>query len=574
VKGKLWYATERRRLIRQQQLDLSKHPPIRAKNNGFHDCCNSSNDFCTSSNAEDDDNLEVLDDKRDDDVVSFDDLLRRLRKNDISILRLGWSNSDYFSDSSNVGNGGSHHHQNNSNLSAFERALRMNVSIRSISLGWRLSKSTLVRILHALTYEGVPLHQLRHLKIAILGNEYCCNKLIPATILTDLFNRQQKLISIDLRSVQVSKSNPQQVHSIPISKSKQSGAILQQMNIGSVVTHCILPQYRSLLQLKSLALIDCDVTGDIAIQLSEFLHIRGGIADLSLRSNRKLSLTSSGGENGLRMICQAPVMRKLDLSLCDLDGLDVAAIADGIASRPWPIGEVVLAGNYRMEYMGLNALLQTVCCEKMVALDVSYCGVTSDRLVKVFNSLTLFTPGNTLLRRMVLRGSVTTSDLVVVALQELLQSECPIRSLHLHDPHEPKPMTLKQLRMIADCMENNYDLEELLIDHDVNIDTEHTGRTMDVTSIWKDLNFYLQLNKAGRRILRTPRPVMSQTMISGPTSSQPRSFPNHPLQSILYNMPDDDWFRVLEKAGKGDSLDVLNWIVRHSGENHFRNSKM
>jgi hypothetical protein len=381
VKGKLWYADERRRLLRRQP----------------------SADRCTMDDAD-----VGGDDAERHEILSFEDVLHRLRNNELSVLQLGGKNSNYFASSDQ-------HHQNNSLLISLERAVRMNVSLRSVCLGWRLPHRCLLRILHTITYDGgIPLHQLRHLEIAVLGHDH---HRIPVTLLTDLFLRQQKLVSIHLRSIQVDSKLSEQHPSLPTSVSQkarrhQGGA--SQSNSGSVVTHCILQQYQRLNCLKSLALIDCDVTVDIAMELAQFLHIRGGIAELSLRSNRTLS------GPGLRLICQAPVMRRLDLSLCDLDGSDAVAVAEGIALRSWPIEEMALAGNYRIDAIGLQALLHPCCCQKIVSLDLSYCAVSSDQVISLFEALESLRPEHCLLRRLVLRGSVVANDTVVMALETLL----------------------------------------------------------------------------------------------------------------------------------------------------------
>jgi hypothetical protein len=505
VKGKLWYASEkRRRLLRQQQP--TEHCSIR---DGANDDC--------------------WDDEARHAVLSFEDVLHRLRSNELSVLRLGGKNSNYFDSSDN-------HHHNHSLVTALERAVRMNVSVRSVCLGWRIPHICLLRILHAITYDGgIPLHQLRHLEIAVLGNDH--RQRIPESLLTDLFLRQQKLVSIHLRSIHVDAEPPEHHPSLSTAvshKSKRYHCGTPHFCPGSVVTRCILQQYQRLNCLKSLALIDCNVTSDIAMELAQFLHIRGGIADLSLRSNRNLS------GRGLRVICQAPVVRRLELSLCDLDGSDAISVAEGIASRSWPIEELALAGNYRVDAAGLLALLQPTCCEKMVSLDISYCAVSSDRLIAIFGALELLQPERCLLRRLVLRGSAVANDAVVLALERLLHSNCPLRYLDLTDPQEPKPLSLQQLRQIGDAMEHNYELEELFVDHD-----EHVPSSA-YDAIWKDMHFYLQLNKAGRRILRDP------------------------WRGIRNTKSEDDWFDVLERAGKEDNLDVLNWIVRHSGGSRFQ----
>jgi len=284
-----------------------------------------------------------------------------------------------------------------------------------------------------------------------------------------------------------------------------------------------------------------------------------------LRNNRKLSITSKVGQSGIRMICQAPIMRKLDLSLCDLDGTDIVDIAKGIAARTYPIGEIMLSGNYRMDSVALNALVQPLCCQKMLILNVSYCSITSDRLVKLFTTLTQLKSYNTLLRRIVLCGAIIANDAATTALYNLLLSDSPIRSLDLRDLQEPKPFSSQQIRRIADAMYFNYEMEEVIFDQ--------SCRDRGDSLIRDKLDFYLQLNQVGRRIVRTSLHPTEPVILS----SQAILFRHlHPSMRHLVTgnaSTDSDWYRVLEKAGEVDNLDVLFWIVRHSGVNRFHNKK-
>jgi hypothetical protein len=604
---RFWYPADRhsRQLFVVQPLVTSSsstsgrivihgRPPFVKGSDVFRRLCNANDD-------EDDDEMMmrmINDDDVDNDIQSFDDLIHRLRRNELTLLRLGWTDSDYFSHHHSLNDSIHHHHQPSKDvfssyhysLATLERALRVNQSVRSISLGWRLSPNVLFHILTAITYHGIPLYQLRHVKIVVLENEMSSkNAVLPDTILTDLFHRQQKLMSIDLRSVQVSKSQLQshqerqgsaqhpnrsistvstisnQIHCKKSKLLHNHKSYPEASHPGSVIMYCILQQYQKLSRLKSLSLIDCGVTGDIAIELAQFIHIRGGLAELSLRNNRKLSITSKVGQSGIRMICQAPIMRKLDLSLCDLDGTDIVDIAKGIAARTYPIGEIMLSGNYRMDSVALNALVQPLCCQKMVILDVSYCSITSDRLVKLFTTLTQLKSYNTLLRRIVLCGAIIANDAATTALYNLLLSDSPIRSLDLRDLQEPKPLSSQQIRRIADAMYFNYEMEEVIFDQ--------SCRDRGDSLIRDNLDFYLQLNQVGRRIVRTSLHPTEPVILSSQAILFRHLNPSM-RQLVTGNAStDSDWYRVLEKAGEVDNLDVLFWIVRHSGVSRFHNKK-
>lgn len=582
---RFWYR-HRHRLFIQQPLTSSISGRIMIDDRKPFTKRSDTRRLCIANDDDDDEMIlrMINDDDIDNDLQSFDDLIHRLRKNELTLLRLGWPDSDYFSHHNSSDS--IHHHQS---LSTLERALRGNQSVRSISLGWRLSPNVLFHILTAITYHGIALYKLRHIKIVVLEDDKSLkSSVLSDTLLTDLFHRQQKLMLIDFRSVQVSKSQLQErqerqgfahnphrftsaistiTNQVNCKKSKlmhSHRSYRQPSHPGSVITHCILQQYQKLSRLKSLSLIDCGVTGDIAIELAQFIHIKGGIAELSLRSNRRLSVTSKVGQSGIRMICQAPIMRKLDLSLCDLDSADTVDVANGIAARTYPIGEVILSGNYRMESGGLNSLMQPSCCQKMLVLNVSYCSITSDRLVNLLNTLAQFKAHNTLLRRVVLCGSIIVTDAAVTALQNLLLSDSPIRSLDLRDLQEPKNLSAHQIRRISDAMYFNYEMEEVVFDHQSHVSDDSMRR--------KNLDFYFQLNQVGRRIVRTSLHPTEPMILSSQAILQ-RYLDRSMRHLVTSNSSTDcDWYRVLEKAGEVDNLDVLYWIVRHSGVNRFHNS--
>lgn len=470
--------------------------------------------------------------------ANLDDLIGRLRRNEVKEMKLGWTTSNFLHDKRS--------------LSVLEKALKLNTSVTSISIGWRWHgrRHILIKLLQVIA-KYTTNTQLIHLKLVL-------DEWVPDTVLTSLFHQQQNLVTIDLQAVQVLKQNKdtgrlccsrsfrgEKTKMLIRSEGKQllpsrTAWVFSPSATScdhSVVTHCIVPHYHRLAHLKTLSLIECDLTDSKVIELAQFLHIRGGISVLVLRSNRRLT------GQGLRMICQAPVMKKLDLSLCDLESEDVLAVAQGIAARPWPVEELLLAGNYRMGTVGLLALTHQNCCQKMVSLNISDCDAKEYRLVLVVNALAALQPCTTL-QRIQIHGSWVASDAVAEALHRLLISDSALRSIQLDDPQQPKPLTPSQLKLVLAGLQQNYEMEELTIDF---------LHTIENVRVWKDVSFFLRLNIAGRRILRSQ-------------AKPPRAYSGFPVAPV------DDWCRVLEKAGN-DSLNVLNWIVRNSSEAHFRSHR-
>jgi hypothetical protein len=302
------------------------------------------------------------------------------------------------------------------------------------------------------------------------------------------------------------------------------------------VRTCVIHHLLHLERLKVLNLTECDLTDADAIALADYIYIRGGLSILSLRNNRRMTRA------GLRILAQAPIMQRLDLSLCDLMPEDAQALALGIASRPWPIHQLWLAGNYRMGSMGLLAMASNPqCLEKVVELDLSYCDSKAYQAVLVLNALSSNLEPNSTLRKILIQGSCVGNDAVAEALANLLSKNTSLRSIRLDDHQAPKPMNAAQLRTILQGVQHNYELEELRLDRpDSNFsDIE--------PSVWNEINFLLRLNAAGRRLLVT--------------KDKPREYSGFSMP------PPDDWFQVLAKAGDYDNeLTVLYWMVRHGAD--------
>ena len=472
--------------------------------------------------------------------TSLDDLVQRLKRNEISELNLGFGHSDFL-------------HGKRYGI-ILEKALKQNTSVTSVAIGWRHSnRESLIVLLRAIASNTSLLH------IKLILDDW-----VPAFVLNDMLRQQQKLVTLELQSVTVLRHDASgQCCCSPKSAFHQKA--IQQEKTGnqwpttarhswevnkfchfvmsgqrhrcdhSVITHCILQQnFNQLPRLKVLSLVDCDLTDDRVVGLADFLHLRGGLAELSLRGNRKLT------GRGLKIICQAPVMKRLDLSLCDLESRAGKAIAEGIAARPWPVEELILSGNHRLDNASLLALTSSSCCQKVVSLDLSHCACKHHRSILILNALSLLSETTTL-RRLNMHGTFVGNDVFAHALHDLLSSAAPLRSIHLNDSGDPEPMNAQQLGIVLEGIQNSYEIEHLAI---------AKSQSPKAIQIWRKIEFALRLNVAGRRILRCPR-------------QKPIDYQGFPVA------PADDWFQVLEKAGgKGADLNVLFWIVRE-GADHF-----
>lgn len=475
-------------------------------------------------------------------IVTLDDLHQALRRNQITELRVGWKDSDFL--------------QSFRAIKILERGLSVNTSVTSVSIGWRFrNKNVLIRLLRALTRHG---ETLKHLQIVFQHHTW-----LPEHILRNLLAQQTKLESIDFHNMCVLRK----VSPVPGTACQfccsENDAWLEVDKIGNCVAdtvtgksgkkrcdgrHCVISRVLIHLhnhqELKSIQLVDCFISDDEARRLADFLHIRGGIAKLSLRGNARFL-----GAAGLKAICQAPIMDRLDLSLCNLGTEDAIIVAKSVAKRPWPLQELLLCGNYRIDLPGLLALTKQSCCNKLNGLNISFCDIGQSKACHVMKSLQEL-DRSTPLRQISMQGIPVGDEHVAEAIGELLKQNTSLRVVKLNYPGNFVAVASPELAFVLEGMRHNYEVEELrLVDSRPLCDVEYKLR--------KDIDFFVKLNRAGRRVFLQKAPA---SLGSGaPASSKPTN-------------SDSEWLEVLEKAG--EDLDVLFWIVKKGAERFHRSGRV
>jgi hypothetical protein len=460
------------------------------------------------------------------DPTCLEDLYTRLKRNELTEMKLGWRSSDFLN--------------TRRCTTLLERALKLNHSLTTVSIGWRhRDRDVFLKVLEMIgLYCSATLTSL----------QLVLDDWVPEVILSNLLLQLTHLQTIDIRAVKVLRKNANASGNICICCDAYWRDPSPPNCDHSVVSRVIVRHVHDHERLKTLKLVDCDLNDHQANLLADFLHVRGGIANLSLRNNRTL------GERGLAVICQAPIITSLDLSLCDLDGKAAAAIARSIAARPWVLGELVLCGNYQIDTRGMLALTSQACCDKLLALDISYCDFSDTKAVETLLSLKKL-DSSTKLRQITMQGARVASGDATLALCQLLQSENSLRVVRINDRSVPDPrmLSIQQLRNIVAGVKDNYELEQLELDsHRPERNSSHNRNaaasafsTREEMALWQELEFYLRLNRAGRRILR----------VKGKFARC-----NNPWRGSREK--NVDWFDVV--AGAGDDMDVLYWIVRES----------
>jgi hypothetical protein len=198
-----------------------------------------------------------------------------------------------------------------------------------------------------------------------------------------------------------------------------------------------------------------------------------------------------------------------------------------------------------MQTSGLLALVQQSTCNKLQHLNLGYCDFKEFQVVQILQTLATHHHPNSssLLQRMTMLGcSVTSTDACEALCALLRQSSSSLRSVALHDPNDPNRMLqAPQMRLIKAAVEQNYELEELVVD-------PFSRSCAESINLWREIAFLLKLNRTGRRVLLNKQ--------------RPRRYTGFPVERP------DDWFQVVEKSAADDDLSLSYWILRRSTD-HF-----
>lgn len=235
---------------------------------------------------------------------------------------------------------------------------------------------------------------------------------------------------------------------------------------------------------------------------------------MSLRHNRNL-------EGGWEELFSLHV-KSLDLSLCDLDPLDGINIARGLKNNR-NLKRLSLAGNYRMT-RAIPELVE-VAAKELVVLNFSFCDINNDFQSRIFNILA--NAEKCTIRSLIMQGARVKE---IDSLIHCLETNRSIQRLEIHHPRDPsKPIGSKSLTRIIEAVKNNYYLQAF----ELNVLHYDKDRLLE-------LDFWLQLNKCGRRVI---------------------------LQECLESsVPTKQWMEVLKDAGLTGNTDLVYWMLQNGAE--------
>jgi hypothetical protein len=369
--------------------------------------------------------------------------------------------------------------------------------LRTIRVGWRLPSFVLPILLEQILPLLLSTPYVKHLQL-------CLDTWVPESTLAKIVSCNH-LETLDLRAMRIQircVSDPRDNRgrlSVPSSSGTDDSILRILPNLSKSIT--------------SLGLVDCDLTTPDIPLLAEALR-NIGLSHLSLRLNRRLD---GEWKHLLNMGLQS-----LDLSLCDLDfhmGFSLARALEksfAIGSR---LDKFNVAGNYRMA--PAVPQLVRVAATQLRHFNCSFCDVQNKLQHEVFDILA--TAPSCTLRSFHMQATrvVDASSLI-----KLVQQNRSLQSLVISHPKETFPLSREDLKVLNQTLPLNYHLGHFQFDCE--------------RQYWKyrdSLQFWLQLNKCGRRVLLNDSKGLS-------------------------------WSMVLARAAQLPDKQVLQWLVRN-GVEHF-----
>jgi len=503
-------------------------------------------------------------------VKTMDDLVNGLRNNRLRTLSLGWCESDFI--------------RSDKSVATLEKAWQRNSSVTAVSIGFKIGQTSHYKIVEGSVEGsvGVPVHirnrrllcltldrllaqKSSHylLSLRLVLDEWIPEHLLHAVLKQNAHLQAIEFFGVTCRTVIRSKTTQSlrsdsgftpaaenntlsmrsEYAAAPVTKrllkKKRRGVANISMLKSSAGTEgefrgrrtepvdivsVVMPHLvRVNSPLKSLKLIDCGLgDGDISYLVNA---IQGkNLTTLSVRSNRHLT-----GTGVMELVSTPAVVEELDLSLCDFNCFDGAAIGAAVAQRKTPLKRLIMCGNYQLDSHGLVALVQPPVLQKVKALDLSYCELGDSRTSRILQQILASHATPTMLQEIKLQGCAVTSDAARRALVNLLAApHSRIRRFILNDTVETgKYWPTKGLEEVATVLPLNYDVEVLDIDF---------MNTTPNAKAWGLIEPWLELNRLGRRV------VLSSRVVS-----------------------DAEWIQGIYKASKKD-LNTLYWFIRHTTE--------
>jgi hypothetical protein len=434
----------------------------------------------------------------------------------------------------------------------YKLSLDKHSCLKSISIGWKLPPFAVgpifQRVIPILLREPI---RVKHIQLALM------NTPIPESCLKRIVS-WSTLESLDLRSIRVLRPLPLSERTVtstsptatlshwssfssPISSnshfhhSSGTNTINELNNIGN--THHfdlsndspyrwetenivrIVP-YISL-TVKTLKLIDCGLRREHIFELCEVIRRKmHGLQELSLRHNRDM-------HGGFDHLFSLPCIKKLDLSLCDLDPHDGMRIAramethlqccavPGDGDKNHHLQRLSLCGNYRMAET-IPDIVRAAAC-RLVGLDCSFCDVQSKLQGQVFNILAT-TPRCTL-QSFSMQG---TRIKEVKDLLECIRDNSSLRRLVLDYPRAPFPVPSSAMECVSEAMKLNFSLCTLSLD------------IYQCERVCQEMEFWFELNRCGRRVLLQSNETKTAS-----------------------------WANILAKAAMKKDINVLFWLLKH-----------
>jgi hypothetical protein len=406
-------------------------------------------------------------------------LCRQLRHNEIEELELGWQPHEF--------------HYTRKEIQAICQSLYDNEesSIRSVSIGWRLKQSALDAFLPAITtlpqLQTLTLHVHTHLSESSLKN-ICRNKTLQ---------------QMEIRGARM-RTEAGVVWNCPDDRYQMEDYCYEDVNIVGILAHLSHSRTFGLFNLQKLKLINCNIQDE---HIEELCRHRLALDQLCLAGNAGIT------SKGLALLLENSPVQHLDLSECGVESLDNNGVMEALESESCTVQELVLKCNYEIADSKSFLSFSSAACQRLRHLDLSFCNLSGHHLSDIFQILKRM-KSECRLQSLVLDGCRTIPG---PALCDMLAENDSLQRLVLYRKRlDNKPqLSLKFYSELAELLKKNDTLKCL-----------NTGDALPV-----ELNRLLELNRAGRRILKDGQ--------------------------------EGDWSKVLANAACHQEPDNLYWFVRN-----------
>jgi len=234
--------------------------------------------------------------------------------------------------------------------------------------------------------------------------------------------------------------------------------------------------------LETLHLVDCNLSVDNIAPVIRILRKRRNLRCLSLRLNRRLCVDGWMDD----LLEKLPLLKELDLSICDLGVVDGMNLANSLIAHPnTRLTRLSVAGNCRLDE-SMETIFHACVKSGTTELECSHCEVTAKLQGILFDLMATHKP--CLMRSVKLQGARIIN---IPALVRCIEQNESLECLLFNNPRDPNRISPQSLALLLTAIRKNFYLSEFEVDLPYRVDED----------VMKELKYWLTFNGCGRSIL-------------------------------------------------------------------------